>query len=284
MCLSAIVGLGSSLIGASSASKAAKAQKQSADAQLALQERIYDENVGRFDPYYQSGLQNLEVLNYLNGIGGQPTFGGDPLSIETVNTPNQSPGYSGGGKMMDFMGGGSQGNTTSYRVGDQTFDSMDAAQSYANANRTGGTPYAGMQETDAYKFRVDQGIKAIDASAAARGGLYSGKTLLDAQRHGIGQANQFENDYYNRIAGQAQAGQAAAGQQAQAGQNYATGGSNALAAAGNAASAGAIGVGNALQNGIQNGVGLYQYQQGLNGNQNALSGGNSWWGGGFGPI
>ena len=41
----------------------------------------------------------------------------------------------------------------------------------------------------------------------------------------------------------------------------AAGVSNALAAQGNAAAAGAIGVGNALQGGIQNGLGIWQYQQ-----------------------
>jgi hypothetical protein len=164
-------------------------------------------------------------------------------------------------------------------VGGQTFDSQSAAQDYANANKTGGTPYAGMQETDAYKFRVDQGVKAIDAGAAARGGLYSGKTLQDLQTFGQGQADQFENNYYSRIAGGAAQGQAAAAQQAQAGQNYSAGAGNAYDNIGNAQAAGAIGVGNALQGGINTGLGLYQYQNQLNkgggGGTNWLFGGNS---------
>lgn len=194
--------IGSSLIGAASANKAAKAQKQAADAQLALQERVYEENVARFQPYVGAGKNYLAVQQYLDGVGGKP--------------------------MID------------------------------------GAEYGGFQATPGYQFAVDQGVGAIDAGAAAKGGLYSGKTMQDLNTFGQGMANQEFGNYYNRIAGGAGAGQAAAGQQAQAGQNYATGGSNALANYGNAAAAGAIGVGNALQGGIGNAMGLYQYQNNLN--------------------
>ena len=47
---------------------------------------------------------------------------------------------------------------------------------------------------------------------------------------------------------------------ATAGANYATGAGNAMAAAGNAQAAGAIGVGNAINSGINNAFGLWNYQ------------------------
>lgn len=274
MGLGAVLGLGSSLIGASSASKAAKAQTAAANADLALKERIYDETTERFQPYYDDGRQYSQVLNYLNGIGELPMVGGTAPEITTTqlaSTTGRAPNAWTPGRTIP--------GATQYNVGGQTFDTESAAQDYANANKTGGTPYAGMQETDAYKFRVNQGVKAIDAGAAARGGLYSGKTLQDLQTFGQGQADQFENNYFSRISAGAAQGQAAAAQQAQAGQNYSVGAGNAYDNIGNAQAAGAIGVGNAFQGGINNGLGLYNYQNSLNGGQgggsNWLFGGNS---------
>lgn len=269
--------LGSAVIGAVGSSKAAKAQTKAATQQMELQREIYEDQKALFNPFYNDGLAYAGVRNFLDGVGPRPTFGGTAPQIETISTPaSAQPGFSyappGTGWQYEASGvtRAPAQPTTQYRVGGQTFGTMDEAQNWANANKTGGTPYAGMQETDAYKFRVNQGVKAIDAGAAARGGLYSGKTMQDLQTYGQGQAAQFENDYYNRIAGGAAQGQAAAGQTAQAGQNYATGASNALANIGNAQAAGAIGIGNALQGGIGNAVGLFQYQNQLNGGNAGL--------------
>ena len=273
MCLSAILGAGTALIGASSANKASSAQKQAAQDQTALQSRIYDETVQRFDPFYNSGLTAQNALAYELGLGAAPTIGGSPLSIETITTPgtyteNQFPAEDDqanrNARWAQYGGGGSYGEpTTQYRVGGRTFATLADAQAYANANATGGTQYGGYEATPGYQFQLDQGIGAIDASAASRGGLFSGATMQAAQTYGQGLANQNYGEYLNRLTGQATSGQAAAGNQAAAGQNYATGASNALANYGNAAAAGAIGVGNALNAGINNGLGIWQYQNAL---------------------
>ena len=274
MCLSAVLGLGSALVGSNSANKAADAQTDAANADRALQKEMYESQKALFEPAYNSGLDYMALRNYLDGIGDAPTLGGTAPDIETIFTPG-TVGTFGDKGVGPTIGTPS---TTTYNVGGNSFDTMEDAKAWANANKTGGTEYGGMQETDAYKFRVSEGINAIDAGAAARGGLYSGKTMQDLQTYGIGQASQFENDYYNRISGGAAQGQAAAAQTALAGQNYATANSNALANIGNAQAAGAIGVGNALQSGLNNGIGLYQYQNNLNasggGGNSPLSFGN----------
>lgn len=266
--------IGSAVLGASSASKASKAQTNAANADRALQKEIYEDQKTRFEPFYEDGLKYAGVRNFLDGIGERPTFGGTAPEIQTVSVPGSGPDERyqiGGGRGTEWGTRPTTAASTEYRVGQNTFGTMDAAQEYANANLTGGTEYQGMQETDAYKFRVNQGVSALESGAAARGGLYSGKTLQDLQTYGQGQANQFESDYYNRIAGGAGQGQAAAGQTAQAAQNYGQASSNAFSNIGNAQAAGAIGVGNALQGGINNGIGMYQYQNSLNG----AGGGNS---------
>ena len=297
MCISAALGLGSAVIGAGSARSAARAQEAAAQQQIDLQRDIYEQQSDLFRPAYDEGRDYAQVRNYLDGIGARPTFGGEAPQIETITIPGTGAqsatsdvGLTRGGGTGNWLAAMNQGAgtpaSTQYRVGDNTFGTLDEAQAWANANRTGGTPYQGMQETDAYRFRVNQAQDALEASAAARGGLYSGRTMEALQAQRMGLAGQFEDNYYNRIAGGAAAGQAAAGQQAQAGQNYATGASNALANIGNAQAAGAIGVGNALQGGINNGIGLYQYQQNMNtggsgGTQSANLFSAPWASGGF---
>lgn len=263
----ALVGatLGGSLISANAASNAADAQTDAANQQTALQGRIYDETVERFNPYYNSGLNALAAYNYELGLGEAPMIGATPLSIETI--PGETSGILGG-----LLGGGN--TPTMYQVGDQQFASLDEAQRYAAENATGGTQYQGYELEPGYQWQIEQGINALDQSAAARGQLQSSWAMNNAQRLGQGIADTGRQNYLNRLASAASGGQAAAGNQAQAGQFYASGASNALANAGNAQAAGAIGVGNAINQGIQNGLGIWGYQSALAGNQSLF--GNSW--------
>lgn len=281
MPIGAVLGIGSSLIGAASTRSASRSGERAAQNELALQERVYEENVGRFQPFYDDGRDYAAVRNYLDGIGGLPTFGARSLEIEEV-AGAPTPYWSSGRARDDGLSPSYRPGATTYRVGGQTFDTREAAQRYADQNSTGGTEYQGFQATPGYQFAVEQGTSAIEGSAAARGGLYSGRTMQDLNDYGQGMANQEFNNYYNRIAGGAAQGQAAAGQQAQAGQNYATGASTAYGNIGNAQAAGAIGVGNALQGGLSNTLGLMNYQNSLNGgSQNATIFDAPWGSGGF---
>lgn len=106
--------------------------------------------------------------------------------------------------------------------------------------------YGGYTATPGYEYRLGEGVRAIDASAASRGNLLSGATLRALQTHGQNVATQDYGDYMNRLGGMVGSGQSAAGMQASAGQNFATGATNALAGIGNAQAAGAIGAGNAI--------------------------------------
>jgi hypothetical protein len=284
MCLSAVLGIGSALMGSSSAKKAANAQTAAAAEQTAVQREIYDDQKALYEPYRAAGTNALDAMLYEMGLGPAPTVGGTAPQITTITGAPvaQQPG--------NRLGNGSFGQrerengpvpmaqararaqaqaqaqaqpVTRYGVGDQTFDSMDAAQAYANANRSGGTPYQGYTQSPGYQFQFNEGINAIDRSASNAGGLFSGETMKSALGYGQGLAAQDYGTYYNRLSGLASNGMNAVGGQAAAGQNYATGTSNALANRGNAQAAGATGVGNALQAGLGNGIGIWQYQQGL---------------------
>lgn len=77
----------------------------------------------------------------------------------------------------------------------------------------------GMYQDPSYKFRLNEGLKALDRQAAARGGLISGGALKAAQRYGQDVASQEYGNIWNRLAGVAGVGQTATNQLAgQAGQ------------------------------------------------------------------
>jgi len=52
-----------------------------------------------------------------------------------------------------------------------------------------------------YKFRLEQGLKALEGSAAARGGLFSSNTAESIQDYAQGLASQEYGDAYNRARG-----------------------------------------------------------------------------------
>jgi hypothetical protein len=128
-----------------------------------------------------------------------------------------------------------------------------------------------MQMDPGYAFRLSEGQKALERSAAARGGLLSGSMLKGTQRFGQDLASQEYMNAFNRAQAQLGtrlgtlgslygAGQAAtqqvAGQAGQYGENV----GNLLMAGGAARASGYAGMGNALNQAL----GTYlNYQQGL---------------------
>jgi hypothetical protein len=101
---------------------------------------------------------------------------------------------------------------------------------------------ADYQADPGYAFRLSEGTKALERSAAARGGLLSGGTLRETQRYGQGLASQeYQNAYdryigqnlqqYNMLAEQQRLGQSAAAGQAAQASNYGTAGAAGLTGA-----------------------------------------------------
>jgi hypothetical protein len=156
------------------------------------------------------------------------------------------------------------------------------------------------QADPGYAFRLSEGMKALDRTAASRGGLLSGATLRGAQRYGSDLASQEYQNAFNRYqanrAAQAQeygnaynrfqterintlaplqslagVGQSASQQAAQAAQAYGAGGANTLGALG-AGQTGALGTFGAAQAGNIIGAGNAR-ASGYVGGSNAISGG-----------
>jgi len=187
--------VGSSLLSANQANKAAQTQSQAADQSAALQERMYRENVQRQQPFYKAGVNALPELVKASRY--------TPFSMEQFQ---QDPGYG---------------------------------------------------------FRLSEGQKALERSAAARGGLISGGALKAATRYGQDMGSQEYTNAFNRYQAERQArlnplqsltgmGQTTANTIGAAGQNMASNAGEAYMGGANARASGYVGVGNAINSGLSN--------------------------------
>lgn len=131
------------------------------------------------------------------------------------------------------------------------------------------------QADPGYAFRMQQGQRAIERSAAARGGLDSGATLKALNDYGQGMGsqeygnayNRFTNDQtnrFNKLSSLAGIGQTANGQIANAGMNTANNISQNTVGAANASAASQIGSANAMAGGLNQGMNTWMQTSMMN--------------------
>jgi hypothetical protein len=101
-----------------------------------------------------------------------------------------------------------------------------------------------------YSFRFQEGLKALDRSAAARGGLLSGGALKAAQRYGQEFASNEFGNAYNRLASRAGFGQTASTNMGGAAGSFGANAGNLMTGAGAARASGYVGGANALSSGL----------------------------------
>jgi hypothetical protein len=150
---------------AQSAGEATQAQRDIADQQTALQREQYLKQLELNAPFREAGLTGTNMLlAQLQGPNATAKFGG-------------VPGYDPASAMKDF--GGVAG-----------YDPASAMKNFGTAD---------FQTDPGYAFRLSEGMKALDRTAASRGGLLSGATLKGAQRYGSDLASQEYGNAYNRF-------------------------------------------------------------------------------------
>lgn len=115
-----------------------------------------------------------------------------------------------------------------------------------------------------YKFRLGEGLKALDRQAAARGGLISGGALKAAQRYGQDFASTEFGNAYNRLASMAGIGQTATGAMSGAAGQFGTNAGNLMTGAGAARASGYVGGANALTGGLNQYMNYTQNQNLMN--------------------
>lgn len=134
------------------------------------------------------------------------------------------------------------------------------ATTTVNGNIVGSqTPIDQLRNTPGYQFARNQGLGAVEGSAAARGGLFSGGTLKDLQQFGTGLADQTYNTRIAQLLQSSGLGQgganAATGTLANAGNATAGGIGSLLSNSGQARASGIIGRSNSLNNLFEQAVG-----------------------------
>lgn len=163
--------VGGGLIASGGAKSAANTQAQAARDAQAAQERMFERQVSLQEPFRQGGMtaQNrLLTLLGLNPNAGQPAVSGG--GVQQYQTPYgmiNIPAMAGGG-----VGGAPAGGLT---VNPDDPDFGRYARDFGMQD---------FQQDPGYEFRLTEGQKAIERSAAARGGLQSGSALKAAARFG----------------------------------------------------------------------------------------------------
>jgi hypothetical protein len=258
---------GSAIIGGMASRSAASSQARSASEATQAQKDIADQQVA---------LQREQYLKQLE-----------------LNEPFRQAGLTGQNMLLAQLQGGPYASAKFGGV--EGYDPASAMRNFG----------AGDFQTDpGYAFRLSEGLKGMNATAAARGGLLSGNALRAGQEYGQQMGSQEYQNAFNRYqanrALQAQeygnafnrfqtertntlaplqslagVGQSASQQAQQASQNYAAGAGNALGnfgaaqasniiGAGNARASGYAGIANQLSSGVGQGINFYQNQDYLN--------------------
>jgi hypothetical protein len=156
------------------------------------------------------------------------------------------------------------------------------------------TPAAFNYEADpGYAFRFNEGMKGINATAAARGGLISGNALRAASDYGQASGSQeYQNSYNRYLANNAQnlqayntntanqqylanLGQSSANNQANSIGNFGNSAASNMIGAANAGAAGTVGAANALTSGVGTYLNYNQNQNMLNAFNNRSAYGNA---------
>ena len=280
MCISAAIlaagalTAGGAVVASKGAGKAADAQVGAARDAAQLQNEQFQQSRADMQPFLDSGYRALAAQNFELGLGPrpqaiQPQLGpdGQPLPQNALAiTESQVAARPGAGSYQDVVQpqsrGGEQmlrtfvpsGPASQFAVGDQNFDTREAAQAFINSQGGAGGAgggmggaagsnalnfdYGGFTETPGYQFRVDQGRQAIERSAAARGGLNSGATMRALQTFGQGMAADEYGTFYNRLGAMSGTGQTQVNSLASLGANSAANQGNSLMQAGNARASG----------------------------------------------
>lgn len=266
---------GSALLGAYSSSQASKAQKAGLDAAAQAQMMNFERGIELQRPYRDIGTQGLNQLAYLLGIGSPNAMAEEEAYKRLYDKYNED-------HIRRY--GVSIDRSTDQAQAMTWMDQMRQQARQEAAASPQGTTDAGFgslmrdfsasdfEQDPGYAFRLSEGMKALDRSAAARGGLQSGAALKAAARYGQDMASQEYQNAFNRYQVNRQnklqplmyltgVGQTASGGQAAAAGQLGQGLAGTYGAMGDVNAAGQMGAANA----IAGGLGQYlNYQQGQN--------------------
>ena len=210
--------IGGGLLASSGAKSAANAQAQAAREAQDAQERMFQQQTALQEPFRQAGMTAQSEIMHLLGLGTPLTEGGAaPTQVGTGVQPGQvdwsayiqnqpdvaydyslhpdmTPEQFG---MWHYQRDGARRDLTPYTAAAAPAGPAPAARGDFGALAK---PF-GMEQFQAdpgYAFRQSEGMKALERSAAARGGLLSGSAMKGIQRFGQDLASQEYTNAFNR--------------------------------------------------------------------------------------
>jgi len=296
MSFGAVAAIGGAVIAADAAGNAADAQKDAASQTNATNRAMSRQQMELQRPFRETGVAANNRLMEMMGLDlGYSQDVADQIYRE-LRQKNSEEHAAQFGFTYDGAPGWAQGEiaATEDRLREEA-KRLAKLQYKPDASARGGDYGSlmknfGMEDFQAdpgYQFRMDEGMRGVEGSAAARGGLLSGAAQKAIQKYGQGLASQeygnaysrFENNKtnnYNRLAGLVNSGQGATNQMSNTAGQFAQNNANALGSFGNAQAAGYMGQANALNNGLGQAANFYQQNQLMDLIRNPGGGGSSW--------
>jgi hypothetical protein len=281
---------GSALLGAGASLFGAKKQADAASDASALQQAQYQQTREDLDPWREAGLLGLNELTYRMGLTPTRTGTAGTTAPTREQFTSMAP-QTGGRPLYQAFPNLAPKQSTFDQAG---YDSALAAYN-AQSGGQGGTqdgeygsllkPFSlsDFEASPAYQFNLQEGEKAINKGASARGMYYAPQTLQDIGKYSQGVAsNEFQNAYsnynnnmnniWNRLYGLSGTGQNAAAQTGAYGANMANQVGQNMIGAGNAQAAGRVGAANAIGGGVSDAYNNYLMSQVLSQSQSPAYG------------
>ncbi|ARO14434.1 hypothetical protein BVG79_01088 [Ketogulonicigenium robustum] len=217
----------SGLMGGRSAKKAAKVQAQAATQAAdrlesaaregaTAQQNAYT-NAGQLasDALGQSGntltnASNAALQQQLTGASGARD-----AALAGVNGA-QAAYQTAGQQMLDQNQAVYDGQSALYNPYIQSGTNALNALNYELGLGAAPDGYSGYSATPGFQFALDSANRAIEGSASARGGLFSGATMQALSDNTVGMAQQDYGNFLDRLTGQSNVGYGASGQMANA--------------------------------------------------------------------
>ncbi len=141
-------------------------------------------------PPNQTRGRSTEIVAYLTSHGQPGWQAGGTQADDWVKTPQ--------GQGIDYSAAGSnafQWNNDNTGAGGGSMGALGGMYQGGPFSMPSASEF---QQSPGYQFARDQGLQAIQRSAAARGTLLTGGTLKALDQYGTGVANQDYNNYFNR--------------------------------------------------------------------------------------
>jgi hypothetical protein len=185
--------LGSALLGSRASKKAATTQAESTREGMESQERMFERQLALQEPFRQGGLeaQNMLMRELRRPQQYRPSAGLSAADIarqQFQGTAGLSPGEIG---MREFQG------TAGLSPGEIGMRQFQGTAGLSPGEL--GTEQFNFEADPGYGFRLSEGLKALERSAAARGGLMSGGAGKALQRYGQDLASQEYGNAFQRF-------------------------------------------------------------------------------------